>query len=264
MPSDTLDLPTILSDPVADPRPEDYASLLDYLSDASVRWFAPAGYRCALEEDPDWPAPTNQPEIGDLIRRLPDVAAFVCGLTAAEMALPLWEEYAQFQLPWAVPATLHHTHLQGGRHLPARAVEAANLYLRGEVAFEEVQQQGDHVLRMAQNPELPYGSVGYNAAFATVLAHQPQFLPYYAARAYARTRDDLHRLEAEEELEAIRQRSHASPRIQQYLEEHEEAILGKIVNRLYTRDFEEFLRRWWEICRCRLAFRIGEESDILL
>lgn len=47
---------------------------------------------CDPPEDPDWPAPTIPGQIRDLLHRLPVWAQVVCALTATQMAYPIWEQ----------------------------------------------------------------------------------------------------------------------------------------------------------------------------
>lgn len=66
------------------------------------------GRECDLPEDPDWPAPKNEQEVGALLNRLPEIARAMCALIAAELVLPIWEaEYPEDDRPQAAIRAAH-------------------------------------------------------------------------------------------------------------------------------------------------------------
>lgn len=228
--------------------PQQYSHLLDTLSDASLAWFAPAGLTCETEDDPDWPAPQNFPEANQLMSELPDVAQFVCGLTAAEMALPLWEDYAQTYLSDDLtPQQIA---------LPRHAIIAANHYLQGTPTSPPVQSISEQIRDLAQQDIIEYGTVGFWALEATpVGTFRPASLAHNAARAYANSRAHAHQAYADR-LEQYR------PFIGRY-ERHLDDLRARRINQAYTFDYLDFMARWWEICRCRLAFQIeGAQLEV--
>ena len=242
----------------------DYVSLLDYMSASSIKWFAPGeAWECDEPDEPDWPAPTNQPEIVDLLRRLPSHASVIGSLTAAAMVLPLWENYTETHSP-AVPLQI--------RHLPRFAIQTGNGFLENMYTWEEVEEQVEQleegiVYRSEQLPNIwdivPYGSVGYWSSYAARINNTPHmsgFTVHAAARAYANSLAHEHMAEAQrktDEWEALRESRLDWPmpttsQLSRRLESER--------NLAYRKDYDTFLPRWWQIVRCRLAFRIDENN----
>lgn len=98
------------------PRP-----ILVWASPVEVEeWFTPH----EPPTDREWPTPTTELAIGELMRRLPHVPRVVCALTATELALPVWERWAA-----------HHgdcLHRPSEIEVPAAMLELVRKWLRGE------------------------------------------------------------------------------------------------------------------------------------
>lgn len=78
----------------------DYADLRAYLDDPGARTLTWDAHRELLhahdaDEDADWPAPTTWNEVRDLTWLLPHRAQVLCAFVAAEIPLPLWEQWAR-------------------------------------------------------------------------------------------------------------------------------------------------------------------------
>lgn len=95
-------------------------------------------------DDPGWPAPTNQTEARALMRRLPRRARVLCGYIAAEMVLPIWEQWANGR-----------SDVDAGA--PRRALELVRRWLDGETVT-------------AQQLSYAYVAAAHAAAIATTAA----------------------------------------------------------------------------------------------
>lgn len=119
--------------------------------------------------DADWPAPTSRATARDLMRRLPYRARVLCAYIAAEMVLPLWEQWADGWMGVDADA-------------PRRALELARRWLDGEPVKAQV-------LRDAAN-DADADAVAYAAAYAAAdIAYAAAYAAYAAADAAAAAAD---------------------------------------------------------------------------
>lgn len=198
--------------------------------------------------------------------RLSDTASIVGSLTAAEMVLPLWNLYLRTHEP-RVPLPL--------RDLPRLAIEVGDGYLEGLYTWNEVEEQVNVLVNQIIIPSertvtaqglqewdiVPWGSLGYWAAFAARINNTPHlsgFTVHAAARAYAASLDSEHIREATERTQKWEAKREQNPNLPMPTTREIANAMGAWRTKAYTRAYHRFLARWWELVRCRLAFRIDE------
>ncbi len=202
-----------------------YQRLRRYLQTPPPITIDPAQRECDPPEDPNWPAPSTREEIEQLMRRLPHWAQVVCALTAAEMALPIWEED-----DW-VNENLSEEQIEA----PSQAIKVTWQWLDGEVSDDELSAAKTAVWAAAW------------VAGVAANAQDPIWVPprLWAGKAAAYAADATRTTTAATDATAaISQAVWAATRASGVAPGSTQEVV----------EYRERYREWWDLCRCRLAF----------
>ncbi len=175
---------------------------------------------CNIPEDPDWPSPRARYEVEPLMHRLPHWAKVVCAITAAEMVLPIWDDWAENRNDLTIQQ----------KGAPRRAIDAAKQWLDEEI----VTAPASRVARAA------------DAADAADVADAAEAAAY-AVDAYA----------AAEAADAAADAANAAAYAANAA--YADAAVIAADAAAYAGDATDdhdgsFYLDWWRVCRCRLAF----------
>ncbi len=207
----------------------DYEALRERMEHGGItRWKSPEVSAPELSEDPEWPTPTDWESVHGLLERLPHKQRTICALTAAEMALPVWEEWATGRADVDVGA-------------PRRAIQVTWAWIRGDVSEDEVLRAG---ARADADANAAYAAAAAAANAASYAAADAANAAFYASEAAAA---------ADAPEDAIRARARA--RAASYAS-YAAANSGWWPSR------EAFLQDWWSRCRARLSFRDVTTAEV--
>ena len=195
-----------------------YQQLRRYLQSPRRITMDPADRDCDPPDDPDWPAPMTFGETETLMNRLPHWARVVCALTAAEMILPFWEED-----DW-VNENLSEEQIE----TPRQAIETAWQWLDAEASDDEV-------------------------SVAAVAAHAAAWSAWDPARGAWAAAAGAAAANAAGAAGAAAANAAGAPDAA-YAAYAAYAAARAAARAAATGNVEEFYRKWWALCRCRLAF----------
>ena len=185
--------------------------------------------------DTTWPTPQVFLQARLLLQRLPHRQQVVCSLTAAEIALPLWEAWADDRDIAA---------------MPRNAVVAVLRWLAGEAGTAELHRAMDGAVKASEAAGRESSArEGRDAAiaYAARLAAEATDQAVYAASC-SPTADSMVR--ADRAAQAVAKGARA---ITHYHQAHGHS---------YDESCARFLARWWDRCRCRLAVRDVDSADL--
>ncbi len=218
----------------------DYAALLRHLASPEETTLTPAALEEALcrhepPDDPRWPAPRLFIETRLMLRRLPHRQQVLCALTAAELALPLWDRWAADRP--AGPA-LRPALACGHAWLAGRSTVAElNHHLTDAVAASE------KAARAAATRTGPASATAYVARLAADATDN-------ALYTAAGTNSENRAVVADRTLQAVANGARAW------------AHYRRARGLKYGVACAHFLQRWWSRCRCRLAIRDVDRASL--
>ncbi len=175
---------------------------------------------CNIPEDPNWPAPINGEEVRKLMNRLPHWAQVVCAVTAAEMVLPIWEDWAEDRDDL--------TNQQ--KEAPGRAIDAAKQRLDEEIDIPLAAR----VARAAADAAWDAARAAYTAVWVAYAAGAAR-----AAAEAAAAAADAARAARADAAEAATDAAEAA---------------AYVAARVAGAARDDFYLDWWRVCRCRLSF----------
>ncbi len=210
---------------------------------------------CNIPEDPNWPSPTTHEEVLELMNRLPNWAEVVCAVTAAEMVLPIWDDWAEDR------DDLDNQEKES----PRRAIDAAKQWLDEEIDIapadvETAADASDAAADAAAAAHTAADNVGYadadaaaEAAYAAaaagaaadVAAAPAAFAAHAAARAAARAAHTAARA------------ARAAAYVAYAADADDAAAYAVYAVDVGSVDYAGFYLDWWRVCRCRLSFILG-------
>ena len=193
-----------------------YQQIRSYLQSPRQIIIDPLRKDCNPPEDPNWPSPRTRYEVEQLMGQLPHWAQVVCALTAAEMVLPIWEEWAR--------QNMITTYI---REAPSQAIDITQRWLDEEVSASEMNAAAHaaagSAVDTANNTAGSAANTAGDAAYAAVGA---------AAAAGAGAGGNGATIYAAYSVYNA-SAAHAS---------------------YNTGTLTDSFRNWWRLCRCRLAF----------
>ncbi len=200
-----------------------YKRLRHYLQTPRRIIVDPLRRDCNPPEDPDWPTPTSRSEVGQLVHRLPHWAQVVCAVTAAEMVLPIWEEWTE-----GVDNLTREE-----EEAPSQAIEAAWQWLDEETP--ETQEAAYEAAHTAWAAAWVAGGVAGGVADADAYNADANATADAAAwGAWVAGGGGVVLDAANSASYAVDAAAWATAR-------------GEVAR-------AEFYNEWWKLCRCRLAF----------
>ncbi len=170
---------------------------------------------CNIPEDPNWPSPINYGEMRELMNRLPNWAKVVCAVTAAEMVLPNWEDWAEDR----DDLTSHE------KEAPRQAIDTAKQWLDEEIDIAPTADAHDAA------------NAAYDAYNAEPAADPAARGAGYAAHAASHAVDAAWAADTAGAVDAAWAAAAAVARAA-----------------ADAADAANFYLDWWRVCRCRLAF----------
>ncbi|MGE0433824.1 MAG: hypothetical protein AB7K09_05310 [Planctomycetota bacterium] len=214
-----------------------YESLLRSIGHPTALTLTSAAFEESLcphdpPDDTRWPTPSVFVQARLLLSRLPHRQQVICGITAAELTLPLWEE-------WAASASVGSR----VRDVPRQALMHVYRWLSGDAPATDLDAQIRSAEAAAEvAARASAGSEGRPSVLAYVarLAAEAADNAVYAART---SPDDDPMLRADRASQAVAKAARAVT--------HFQGASGYD----YGRVCAIFLTRWWNRCRCRLAVR---------
>ncbi len=191
---------------------------------------------CNIPEDPNWPSPIHSEEAEELMRRLPRWARVVCAVTAAEMVLPIWEDWAEDRED--LTSQLEYA--------PADAIYGAKRWLDKEI------------VNIAPADAALYAAHAHIAADAALYAAHAAHAAHAHIAAYA----------AHAAADAAAAAATAAARAAYAAADAAAAAARAAVyaadaayDAVYAADaaydaaaYTNFYLDWWRVCRCRLSF----------
>ncbi len=149
-----------------------YQNLRRHLQSRITRWKPPEFHVPEMEEDPDWPTPTDTDAIDTTVERLPAEHRVIIALIAAEMVLPIWEEWAARDDEVDADAL-------------RQAVELTWAWIRGNVLLYRLEEAAVDAYEVTY--AYTDGTYPYDAAYAAYAAVTSSYNYTYADDSYAVT-----------------------------------------------------------------------------
>ena len=177
-----------------------------------------------------WPTPSVFVQARLLLSRLPHRQQVICAVTAAELTLPLWEEWAA---------------VHGGKlaAMPREALQQAYRWLSNETTRAELDvpiHAAEAAAEAAAKVSAQREGLESRLAYVARLAAEAADNAVYAASC---SPDDKPMLRADRASQSVAKSARAVT--------HFHGATGYD----YGRVCADFLHRWWNRCRCRLAVR---------